>query len=338
MTLATRSNSTEGEAPATRAASSSRWWARPARLVAVRLLAAVPTLLGVALFTFLLAHLAPGNPLARFYSGYRNGMPPGLIKSLEAKYGLDKPLIVQFGDYLQHAVTGNLGISVSNNDPVSQLILQAAPYTLELAAVGLAVSVVLGVLAGVIAAVWGGSWLDRILQATTLFGMSAPEFWVGQMAVLLFAVDLAWFPASGAAGVNSLILPVAVLGLRGAAPIARFTRTGMMDSLNQAYIVAARAKGISESLVIVRHALKNAFIPVITIIGLNFGYLIGGAVVLEAIFNRPGLGTLLLNGILASDYPVIEGTTLFIALIYIGSNIVVDVSYLWFDPRVRLGE
>ena len=304
----------------------------------VRLVAAVPTMLGVALFTFLLAHLAPGDPLARFYSGFRNGMPKGLIQSLDAKYGLNKPIVVQFIDYLQHALTGNLGISVSDNVPVSQLILEAAPYTLELAAAGLLVSVVLGVLAGLAAAVSGGSWLDRVLQSTTLIGMSVPEFWLGQMAVLLFAVDLAWFPASGAAGLNSLILPVAVLGLRGAAPIARFTRTGMIDALSQAYIVAARSKGISETLVIVRHALKNAFIPVITVIGLNFGYLIGGAVVLEAIFNRPGLGTLLLNGILASDYPVIEGTTLFIALIYIGSNIVVDVSYLWFDPRVRLGE
>jgi peptide/nickel transport system permease protein len=293
---------------------------------------------GVALFTFLLVHLAPGNPLALLDAGFRHGMPPGVQQALEAKFGLNNSLPVQFVDYVGHALTGNLGISVESSVPVSQEILQAAPYTLELAASGLLISVLLGVLTGVIAAVWGGSWLDRILSAGTLIGMSAPEFWIGQLAVLWFAVDLAWFPASGAQGFDSLILPMAVLGLRGAAPIARFTRTGMIDSLNQAYIIAARSKGISESLIIFRHALKNAFIPVMTIIGLNFGYLIGGAVVLEAIFNRPGLGTLLLNGILSNDYPVIQGTTLFIAIIYIGANIVVDVSYLWFDPRVRLGE
>jgi peptide/nickel transport system permease protein len=337
MTLVTPSNSAEREAPSSAGASRSPW-ARPARLVGIRLLAAVPTLLGVALFTFLLVHIAPGNPLALLDAGFRHGMPKGEQQALEAKFGLNQSLPVQFLTYIGHAVTGNLGISVENSTPVSQEILQAAPYTLELAAAGLLISVLLGVLAGVVAAVWGGSWLDRLLQGGTLIGMSVPEFWLGEMAVLIFAVDLAWFPASGAVGLSSLILPVAVLGLRGAAPIARFTRTGMIDSLNQAYIVTARSKGISESLVIFRHALKNAFIPVMTIIGLNFGYLIGGAVVLEAIFNRPGLGTLLLNGILSNDYPVIQGTTLFIALIYIGTNIVVDVSYLWLDPRVRSGQ
>jgi len=300
-----------------------------------RLIAVIPIMLGVALIAFLLLHLAPGDPVALLMSQFDRGAPPELVEQLREQYGLNDPLWMQYLHYVWNALHGDLGKSIFSNRPVTEMILDAAPHTAALAVASIVVAVVLGVVLGVVAAVRRGTWLDSVSIGISLFGLSVPQFWFGMMAVLIFAVHLRWFPSSGSGSFAHLVLPALVLGVSASAAIARLTRSAMLEVLGEQYIVTARAKGLRELAIVGGHALKNAFIPVLTLIGLQFGRLLGGTVIMETIFNRPGLGTLMLTAITRSDFPLLQGTLMVVAAAYVLLNIVVDVSYAWLDPRVR---
>ncbi|GEL26548.1 peptide ABC transporter permease [Pseudonocardia sulfidoxydans NBRC 16205] len=301
-----------------------------------RLVAVIPIMLGVALIAFLLLHLAPGDPISLLVSNFDQGAPPDLVNQLRERYGLNDPLWLQYVHYVWDAVRGDLGTSIFTGRPVTQMILDAAPYTAALAGASIVIAVVLGVTLGVVAAVRRGTWWDNASIGVSLFGLSIPQFWFGMMAVLIFAVNLHWFPSSGSGSFSHLVLPALVLGISASAAIARLTRSAMLEVLGEQYIVTARAKGLREVTIISGHALKNAFIPVLTLIGLQFGRLLGGTVIMETIFNRQGLGTLMLTSITRSDFPLLQGTLMVVAAVYVLLNIAVDVSYAWFDPRVRL--
>ena len=258
------------------------------------------------------------------------------IDAIRNRFGLNDPIPVQFVRYLANVVQGNLGESILKSRPVSRLIVEALPHTLELAALALVVAILIGITAGVLSAAWRGTWLDRGSIFVSLLGVSMPDFWMAILVVLVFAVKLQWFPAFGVGGMTFLVLPAAVLGIRASAAIARLTRSSMLEVLQKQYVTTARAKGMSELAVIGVHALKNALIPVVTLLGLELGRLIGGAVVVETVFARQGIGSLLIGSILDKDLPVLRGTVLVVATGYIVLNLIVDLSYGWFDPRIRV--
>lgn len=302
-----------------------------------RLGTAIPTLIGVVVVTFGVLYVMPGDPIQGLVSQFESGGTPEQIAALQARFGLDKPIPVQFVDYLGGLLQGDLGESVLQHRPVAELLARAIPETAELAVVALIISAVVGIPLGVLSAVKRNTWMDRSAIFAALLGVSVPDFFFALFAVLVFAVHLQWFPAFGTGGIDFLILPAAILGIRAAAAIARLTRSSMLDVLSRQYVTTARAKGMGETVVIFRHALRNAMIPIMTLLGLEFGRLLAGAVVVETVFNRPGVGGLLVTGILNKDVPVIRGTVLLIGVIYVLVNLLVDISYSWLNPRIRYG-
>ena len=299
-----------------------------------RLLVSVPVVIGIATLVFLILHLVPGDPVAVMFS--QQSMTQEQVHIVRERLGLNDPLPVQYVRYLWNAARGDLGQSVRGGLPVTELIARQFPYTLQLALWGMVMAVVLGLSSGTVAGLYHNSWFDGLVMMLSVGGVSIPGFWIGLMMIQLFSVRLNWLPSAGVGDWTHLIMPAVAIGLAEMAVIARMTRSNLIEVLHEDYVRTARAKGLRESAVITRHALKNTLIPTVTIMGVQIGRLLGGAVVMEAVFARPGIGNLAVKAIIDKDFPVAQGCVLVTALIYVVSNICVDLSYAYLDPRVRL--
>ena len=303
-----------------------------ARYIARRVLAIVPVLFIVSIVVSLMVHLTPGDPVKVMMG--QSGASAEEIEQIRVQLGLDKPLPVQYVRFLQDLATGELR-SIRTHRPVVEQYLELFPYTLQLAVVSLLVATVIGVLLGVVAATHQNSWLDSFSMAVGFLGVSIPNFWLALVLIYVFAVSLNWLPATGADGPKVLILPAAVLAMEQVALIARLIRANMVEVLQEDYIKTARSKGLREQSVQWGHALRNAMLPTITLMGLNFGYLLSGAIIIETVFARPGIGRLIVDAILNKDFPVVQGAVLLTATVYLLVNLLTDVSYSLIDPRIR---
>lgn len=297
-----------------------------------RLLMMIPVLLGVIIIVFTIMYMTPGDP-ARMRLG--EGASPEAVATLRAEMGLDKPYPVQLFNYIKGVVTGDFGVSYSSGRPVMQELLERFPTTVKLAVLSVSVSVIIGLTMGIISATRQYSIFDKIATSIALLGVSMPTFWAGLMAVIVFSVWLGWLPASGSYGWQYWIMPALVLGFHSAASIMRMTRSSMLEVVRQDYIRTARAKGQKESIVIVVHALRNALLPVITVIGMQFGALLGGSILIESVFAIPGLGKFIIDSIKTRDNPVVQGGVLLLALSFSLVNLLVDIIYGYIDPRVK---
>lgn len=300
-----------------------------------RLVALLPVLLGVTLVVFAMLWLAPGDPLLALVGESAQGMSKSALEELRKAHGLDRGPLVQYVSYLGDLVRGDLGTSVRSGQPVSQEVLSRFPATLLLAGSAMLVAIALGLSLGVLAAVYRRTVVDHLAVLVALLGVSVPVFWSGLLLMLLFALDLGWLPASGYGSWKHLVLPAVAVGFSSAAFIARITRASMIETLRQDYVRTATAKGLGLSAVRIRHALRNALLPVVTVVGLQFGGLLGGAVLTETVFAWPGIGRMLVDAIGARDLPLVQGSVLFIAVIFIVMNLLVDVSYAVLNPKVR---
>jgi len=303
------------------------------RYIGQRLAVAVTVLWGVATLVFVILRLLPGDPAALMLS--EAGASAEAIAQLRADLGLDKPLIVQYGQYLMNLAQGNLGTSLFAHRPVVTVIAEQLPSTIGLALAAMLIAAILGAVLGILAAVKAGTWIDSAATALSVTGVSVPIFWSGLLLIWLFSLRLGWLPATGQGGLDHLILPALVLGLASSGAIARLVRASLLEVLDQDFIRTARAKGLPEGIILTRHAMKNALIPVVTIVGLQFGFLLGGTVVTETVFSRQGIGRLLVNSILWKDLPVVQGVVLLAGLVYTLVNVAVDVAYGFLDPRIR---
>ncbi len=292
----------------------------------------LPVIWLVVSIVFLLIHLVPGDPIAQMLG---EGAPPADIAAVRHAYGLDAPLGTQYIHYWTGVVHGDLGRSLRYNQPVAQLLLQRYPYTLQLTIASLFIAIVLSIPAGVRSALHRNRWDDRLLSVVSLFGLSFPNFALGPILILIFAIKFGWLPVSGAGSFANLILPAITMGGALAAILTRMVRTSMLEELSQDYIRTARAKGLPESTVVYRHALRNAMIPVLTVLGLQFGALLAGAIVTEKIFSWPGIGRLTIDAISNRDYFVVQGCILAIGLTYVAVNFLTDVLYSVANPRIR---
>lgn len=305
-------------------------------VIRTRLLLAVPTLLAVSFITFFLGYLAPGSPIDIMLGQHAD---PAIRKQLEHEYGLDRPPLVQYGHFLWNALHGDLGRSFSNvGRPVTQMIREQFPVTALLATFALATAMLLGIPAGILAAVYHNRLLDRMTMGFVLLFVSVPAFVLGPLLMLIFSLRLNWLPSAGWEGPAHYLMPTLVLAARPAALLARLMRSSMLEVIRQDYIRTAYAKGLSSARVLFKHALKNAFLPVLTAIGNTFGYLLSGSFVVETLFNVPGIGYESIQSILRRDYPVIQGVALLVAALFILVNLVVDILYAVIDPRVRYEE
>lgn len=301
-----------------------------------RLLASIPVLWGVTTLVFLAIYLLPGDPAELILA--ESGGSAESIAYLRTQLGLDDPLYVQYGRFLLNMLRGDLGRSIFTNRPVLQTILEQLPSTIELALAAMLVAMALGTGLGILAALNHDSWLDNACMAIAVAGVSVPIFWSGLLLILLFSSTLHWLPATGQGGLRHLLMPAVVLGFASSGTIARLVRSSLLEVLYKEYITTARAKGLSERLILTHHALKNALIPVITVVGLQFGFLLGGAVVTETVFSRQGIGRLIVDAILWKDFPLVQGGVLLAAVTYTLVNLLVDISYAFADPRIRHDE
>ena len=297
-----------------------------------RLISTIPVLFGISLMLFFLLRALPGDP-AQVIAGELATQEE--VELIRQQLGLDEPVYVQYAMFLSRIVRFDLGTSTRTQYPVTQEIAPRLLNTVILAVAATILACLLGIPAGIVSAVKPYTIMDMVVTALALFGMSMPAFWLGLMLIIIFSVKLKLLPVGGSGGIVYLILPSITLAAYLVASIARNTRSAMMEVIAQDYITTARAKGVPEKMVIIRHALKNSFIPVITVIGLQFGSLLGGTVLTETVFAWPGLGRLLISSMLARDYPVIQGSILIFALLFVLTNLIVDMLYAYFDPRVR---
>lgn len=307
-----------------------------------RLLLTVPVLMGVSVLTFLILHLIPGDPAQLLLGDMGGGSASGDVsdaayENLRRELGLNDPLPVQYANYVADAVRGDFGRSFQTNRPVSHSIREVLPYTLQLTVVGLGLAIVIGGVLGIVAALHRNSWIDNATMVISLVGLAMPSFWLGFILIQIFSLRFGWLPSTGTGGFSSVVLPAATLGLVASGVIARLVRSTMLEVLRQEYVVTARAKGLRNRVVILHHALRNALIPVVTIVGLQFGALLSGAVIIETVFARRGLGRLAVEAILRRDYPMVQGTILVAAVGYVVVNLAVDLSYAWLDPRIKYG-
>jgi peptide/nickel transport system permease protein len=298
-----------------------------------RLLLTIPVLVGVATLVFALIHFIPGDPAQAMLG---EGASPADVAQLRERLGLDRPLIAQYGSFLRGVLHGDLGVSLRNDQPVTQQILERMPATVELALASMAVAVLIAVPLGIIAAVWRGTFADYIAMTLSLVGISVPNFWLGPLLAIVFAVELGWLPVGGRGTLAHLILPAVTLGAALAAILARMTRASLLEELREPYVLAARAKGVSRARAVLHHALRNSLIPIVTILGLQFGVVLTGAVITETIFAWPGIGRLLIQSISFRDYPLVQGCVLLIAVTYVGVNLITDLTYGFLDPRIRV--
>ncbi len=295
-------------------------------------------LLGISFIVFMSMHLAPGDPATII------GGPTATESDLEAireDLGLNRPVLIQYVDYLKGVVKGDFGYSYQNSQPVSEAIASRFPNTIKLATASIIVAVIIGIIAGMISAMRQNSWLDVTSTTFALVGVSIPNFWLGTILILLFAVNLQWLPVSGLNnsifsidGLKELILPSITLGTSTAALIARMSRSSMLEVIKSDYIRTAKAKGVKNRTIIWVHALRNAMIPVVTVIGINFGALLGGTIITEQVFAINGIGRLMVDAIAARDFPVVQGTVLLVAAIFVIVNLIVDIVYAKIDPRI----
>jgi ABC-type dipeptide/oligopeptide/nickel transport system permease component len=306
-----------------------------ARYLAWRLAATLVVLLGVAAAVFTLMNTLPGDPATMLVSHF--GASAKDIEILREQLGLNDPFLVRLGRFMWGAVQGDLGKSFQQNRPVARILAENILPTVQLALLSVGLATVLGVLTGVAAAVRRGSWADFLTMLASLLGISMPGFWLGLMLMLLFAVQLRWLPALGGQGWRGILLPALTLALPASAMIARLTRSSLLEVLGEDYLRSARAKGLPERAVIFRHALRNALISVITFVGLQFGLLLGGSVVVESLFSRQGLGQLVVAAVFARDIPIVQGWCLLIAATYSLVNLAIDLSYALVNPRIRYG-
>lgn len=300
-----------------------------------RLLGAIPVLWGVATLVFVILRLLPGDPAALMLS--EAGASAQAIAELRAELGLDESIPIQYGRYIAQLAQGNLGTSLFTQRSVVTTIAEQLPSTIELALSAMLVAIMVGTTLGILAAVRRGTWLDVFIMAISVAGISIPIFWSAILLIWLFALLLGWLPATGQGGIRHLVLPSLVLGFASAGAITRLVRASLLEVMDYDFINTARAKGLAEGTILLRHALKNAFIPVTSIIGLQFGFLLGGTVVIETIFSRPGIGRLMVNAILWKDLPLVQGIVLLIALVYTLVNLATDVAYAYLDPRIHYG-
>jgi ABC-type dipeptide/oligopeptide/nickel transport system permease component len=296
-----------------------------------RLLLSIPTLIGVLIVAFLLLFVAPGDPVQAMVGERAD---EATIARLRQELRLDDPLYVQFGHYVAGIAKGDLGRSYITNRPIRNDIIERFPKTLQLAGAAMLLATVCGVTLGVLSARRPGGAIDRVGLGIAYLGISFPVYWVGLLLILLFAVTLHWLPPSGFGGARYLILPALALGMRSIAFLARMTRSAMLDALGADYVRTARAKGLSERLVVGRHALRNALIPIITVLGLDFGAYLTGSILTETIFSWPGLGRYVVNAIARRDLPAIQGSVLFLSAVFVLVNLITDVAYAKADPRV----
>jgi ABC-type dipeptide/oligopeptide/nickel transport system permease component len=298
-----------------------------------RLILSIPILILISLIVFFIMHILPGDPVKIMLAG--QPVSGDVVTQLRHEYGLDRPVYLQYLTFAGHALRGDLGRSIHTQRPVTQEIIDQFPSTLELTFAGMAIAIVIGVVSGVLAAMHQGGWVDALSMFVALLGVSMPSFWLALLLLIAFSFRLHWFPAVGGGDWRHLVLPAFVLGVGEAAVIARLVRASMVEVLRQEYVTVARAKGLANRVVVLRHAMRNAMIPVVTVLGLQYGFLLGGAVIVETVFSRPGIGRLAVDAILAKDYPMVQGVVLFSAVIYVIMNLLVDISYAVFDPRIH---
>lgn len=299
-----------------------------------RVLTAIPTALGVATVVFLLLHAIPGDPVDVMLG---ETAAPTDRAELRAHLGLDRPIAVQYRSFMAGLVRGDIGHSIHSQRPVAELVGERFPATLALAAAAALAAICIAIPLGLLSAARPGSWTDRASLTGSLLGVALPNFWLGPMLILLFAVELGWLPVSGNDGASHLVLPAVTLGLSLAGILTRMTRSTVLEALHEDYIRTARAKGLSERATIGKHALANALTPILSVFGLQLGGLLAGSVITETIFSWPGLGRLTLQAIQTRDYPVVQGCVLVIALTYVLVNLATDLAYAWSNPRVRYG-
>lgn len=297
-----------------------------------RLLLALPTLLGAATLVFVIVRLLPGDPAQVLAGPYATASD---LAKLREQLGTDRPLGAQYLSFLWGVLGGDLGRSITTQDPVTSEIMSRLPYTLQLAFISIAISSVVGIAVGAIAALKQRTWFDTAVSGLAVFGVSMPIFWLGLMLIVLFSINLRLFPAGGIDGTWSWVLPSCTLAAATIGVIARMTRSSMLEVLKLDFVRTARAKGAGKRTIVVKHALRNALLPVVTVIGLQFGYLLGGAVLTETVFSWPGMGRLLVDSILTRDYPVVQGIVLVFSASFILVNLLLDLCYAFIDPRIR---
>ena len=311
------------------------------RYILRRLLLVIPLLLAVSLLTFFLINLAPGDPIATRFGMNMNNLEPERIEEIREELGLNDPLPVQYLRYVNDLLHGDMGRSLTTHRPVSEEILARLPATIQLTLAAMLFVVLVAIPLGVISAIKRGSLVDNLSMGGALLGVSMPSFWFGIMLMLLFSLHLGWLPTGGrgdgtlAGSLKALILPAITLGTGMMGLVARLSRSSMLEVLDQDYMRTARAKGLASHVVLLRHGLRNALIPVITVIGLQFAGLLGGAVIVETIFAWPGMGRLAVNAISRRDYPVIMGTVLVFSVVFVLANLLVDILYTFIDPRIH---
>lgn len=297
---------------------------------------ALLVLVGVSILTYSLLFFTPGDPAETILRQQMGGRTPPMeaVEQFRVENGLNDPIPVQYANWVWDILNGDFRQSYYQSTPVSEMILSRAVPTLELAIAGMAVSLAIALPAGVLSAVHKGQLPDFLSQFGALLGVSMPNFWLGYILIIVFPLYLGVFETSGVGGLEHLVLPAVTLGTGMAAIVTRLVRSSMLEVLDEEYIRTARSKGLKERIIVYKHALRNALIPVVTIVGLQFGYLLNGAVVVEIVFQRPGLGNLLINAIFARDYPVVQGLVLLVAVIFVGTNFAVDIVYRYIDPRI----
>lgn len=299
---------------------------------AKRLLLLIPVFLGMSVVIFMIIHLVPGDPIDHIV---QIGSTPERKAELMAKYGFDQPLVTQYLIWLGKLAGGDLGDAMILKQPVATLIAQNLPHSLVLGASALVFSTVVGIAIGALAAMLKDSLLDRALMGVILLGSTLPSFWLGLLMILIFAVELGWFPVSGAKDWHALVLPVLTIGLGGVALVARVTRVAMLDAARQDFVLMLHAKGVSRREIYLGHILRHALLPVVTLLGLKIGWILGGAVTIEFVFARPGLGSLLINSLNQRDYPVVQGCLLMLGIAVMLGTLLADIVQAAMDPRIR---
>ena len=303
------------------------------RFIIHRLLALIPLVIGVSFLVFLMLQLVPGDPVMMMLGEFSMATAKD-VEALRQQLGFNDPLYIQYWNYFKSLITGDLGTSMRTKKPVIDLILARLPSTFELTFYGLIFALIFGTLLGIIAALKHNTFIDYFTVVIALLGVSIPGFWLALLFIFLFSIRLEWLPITGSSPL-SIIMPCLALGLWAGGTIARLVRSGMLEVLQSDYIRTARAKGLYKHRIILVHALRNALLPVVTIFGLQFGHVLAGTVIIEAVFARPGLGLMLVNAIVAKDFPLVQGTIMFVAVAYIAVNILVEVIYTYLDPRIR---
>ncbi len=301
--------------------------------IITRTISSLLVILGSLTLVFAIFYLLPGDPvLSMIDPTYAT---PEMIENLRVQLGLDQPFYIQFGHYLADMLRGDFGVSMVNSDPVLPKILANFPSTLILTLSSTCIAVIIGVVLGILSAVHRNGWIDIVARTVGLFGISMPTFWSGILLILIFSIQLGWFPAMGSEGISTLVLPAITLGIVGAGFVIRMVRNSMLEVLSEPFITTLRAKGISRHVIMYKHALRNALIPVVTVVGMQIGEMLAGTVVIETVFSRQGIGRILADAIMARDIPVVQGVVFFTAILYVVINLLVDISYTYIDPRIR---